>query len=128
LLFVPAGTAVRKANYVNAELADVPHGGVVFNEAGRNGSMVLMGDSNGSMYGKMAKAIANELRLKLNVISVAAEDPLPRSSGQQPPLWLASLAVVKREKPDFLLLICDFPSAVGRSLPIQEVRRYSHSA
>jgi hypothetical protein len=67
-----------------------------------------MGDSNGSMYGKMAKAIANELHLKLSVISVAAGDPLPRSSGQHPQLWVDSLGVVKREKPDFLLLVCEW--------------------
>jgi peptidoglycan/LPS O-acetylase OafA/YrhL len=108
LLFVPLGIAVRRTNYVEAEMKDVAHGGIVFNQASMNGSMVLMGDSNGAMYGRVAKEIAKDLSLRLNVISVPAGDPLPRSSGQQSQLWLNSLAVVKREKPDFLVLVCNW--------------------
>ena len=70
--------------------------------------MVLMGDSNGSMYGRMARGIARERDLRLDVISVEAGDPLPRSSGQNPRLWIDSLALVRQERPDFLLLVCNW--------------------
>ena len=60
------------------------------------------------MYGKMTKELAKDLDLKLNVISVAAGDPLPDSSGKPHPLWTDSLAVVKRERPDFLVLVCNW--------------------
>ena len=131
LLFVPLGVSIRRANYVNADLRDVAHGGLVFNQGGKNGSMVLMGDSMGSMYGKMTKEAAYELGLKLNVISVAGGDPLPHSSGQQPPLWLDSLAVVKRESPDFLLLVCNWQGKLkpekGRlEIAIKELKQHAH--
>jgi len=131
LLFsVPLGIGVRKANYVNAEMRDIRGGGLVFNEAGKNGSMVLMGDSNGSVYGKVATIGAYERGLKLNVISVAAGDPLPHSAGPQPPLWVDSLAVVKRERPDFLLLVCAWQDKLkddkGRlGTGIRELKKYA---
>lgn len=109
LLFcIPLGIIVRRTNYVNADIEDIRDGGLVFNESGKKGAMVLMGDSNGSMYAKMFKQTAYELDLRLNVISVAGEDALPQTSGHQPQLWIDSLAVVKREKPDVLVLVCDW--------------------
>jgi hypothetical protein len=89
-------------------MANITQGGRSFDQSSANGSMVLMGDSNGAMYGKMAKEIGQALRLKVNVISVPAGDPLPHSSGQNPKLWLDSLAFVKREHPDVLVLVCNW--------------------
>jgi peptidoglycan/LPS O-acetylase OafA/YrhL len=105
---VPLGKAIRTTNYIDARAQDVAQGGIAFDSAGKNGSIVLMGDSNGSMYGKMAKDIAQTLHLKLNVISVAGGDPLPRSSGRDSQLWLDSLAFVKRENPDVVVLVCNW--------------------
>jgi peptidoglycan/LPS O-acetylase OafA/YrhL len=105
---VPLGYAVRRANYIDAGMHDITRGGIVFNNASTRGTMVLMGDSNGSMYGKMTRKIAQALRLKLDVISVAAGDPLPHSAGPNPQLWLDSVALVKREKPDVLLFVCNW--------------------
>lgn len=107
---VPLGTVVRKANYFDAGTQSIPQGGIVFNQASTVGSMVLMGDSNGSMYGKMAKEIAQALHLKLNVISVAAGDPLPHSSAPPPQLWVDSLAFVTLENPDVIILACNWAS------------------
>lgn len=131
LLFVPLGIAVRRANYVDASMRDVAHGGVFFNESGKNGTIVLMGDSNGAMYGRAAKEIAENVGIRLNVISVPAGDPLPRSSGQQPQLWLDSLAVVRREKPDFLMLVCDWQDKLkndrGRlGIAVKNLKPYVH--
>jgi len=106
VILVPLGIVVRDVNYVNADARTIRNGGVSFNPAGKNGSMVLMGDSHGSMYGKMVEQIARERDLRLNVISVEAGDPLPNSTGQNPRLWLDSLALVRREKPDFLVFVC----------------------
>ena len=100
---IPLGIAVRNANYLNADARAIRAGGVRFNPHGKNGSMVLMGDSNGSMYGKVAAEIARERDLRLAVISVEAGDPLPNTA-----LWGDSLAVVKKEKPEFLVLVCNW--------------------
>jgi len=105
---IPLGILVRRANYIDAEVADVGKGGLRFNQAGKNGSLLLIGDSNGSMYGKMAKEIAAKLGLRLSVASVAAEDPLPSLSRKQSQLWLDSSALVSRESPDVLLLVCQW--------------------
>jgi peptidoglycan/LPS O-acetylase OafA/YrhL/ribosomal protein L21E len=105
---VPLGIAVRDANYVDAKMGSVVHGGVGFNQASRNGSMVLMGDSNGSMYGTMVKNVARELQFKLNVITVDGKDPLPDASGQDSRFWLDSLTFVKRDHPDVLVLVCNW--------------------
>jgi hypothetical protein len=100
---IPLGIVVRNGNYLNADARSIRAGGIRFNPGGRNGSMVLMGDSNGSMYGKMTAEIARERDLRLAVISVEAGDPLPNTV-----LWLDSLAVVQKEKPDFLILACNW--------------------
>ena len=105
---IPLGLTVRNSNYLSAEERAVRDGGRRFNPRGRSGSMVLMGDSNGSMYGKMAAEIASERDLRLSVLSVEAGDPLPRSSGNDPQLWRDSLTAVRRERPDFLVLVCNW--------------------
>ena len=102
-ILIPLGIVVRNANYLNADTRAIRAGGVRFNPRGKNGSMVLMGDSHGSMYGKMAAEIARERDLRLAVISVEAGDPLPNTA-----LWADSLAVVRKQKPDFLLLVCNW--------------------
>jgi hypothetical protein len=109
LICVPLGVAVRKANYINAKTSDVIKGGLVFNSNSKKASVILMGDSNGAMYGKVMKDICANLGYKLSVISVVAGDPLPTSdnvsSGR---LWLESLDVVRKEKPDYLVLACSW--------------------
>jgi peptidoglycan/LPS O-acetylase OafA/YrhL len=107
-LCVPLGIAVRKANYVSAESSDVIKGGLVFDSKAKKNSVILMGDSNGSMYGKVSKEICVDLGYKLSVISVAAGDPLPSPDVSSGRLWLDSLAVVRREKPDCLILACSW--------------------
>jgi len=110
---VPLGIEIRRANYVDATIRDVARGGLHFNQSAKGGSMVLMGDSNGAMYGKMMVELAKEQNLKLDVISVPAGDPLPHSSGEPSPLWLYSLNVVRREKPNFLVLVCNWNKLEG---------------
>ena len=98
-LCVPLGLAIRNNNYVNAEVADVRNGGLVFQGNAAPHSIVLMGDSNGSMYGKLMKEIAKKLGYNITIISVAAGDPLPNT-----PLWRDSLSVVAKTKPDYLFI------------------------
>lgn len=105
-LCIPLGISIRKANYVNAELSDVAKGGLVFPGKPGAPSVILMGDSNGSMYGKVMREICADLGYKLTVISVAAGDALPSSTDKHSQLWLDSLAVVQQEKPDYIVLAC----------------------
>ena len=100
---VPLGIAVRKYNYVNAELGDVTEGGIVYSGRPEAPSVLLMGDSHGSMYGKLLRDICAELGRPLTVISVAGRDALPMRDVANP-LWLSSLAVVRKNYPDYLVL------------------------
>lgn len=112
-LCVPLGIAVRKANYVNASFRTVAHGGLVFESKNQTGSVVLLGDSNASMYGKTLKEICSELGRKLTVISVYSGTPLPSHDVSDEQLWLDALAVVRREKPDCLILAYRWESKLG---------------
>jgi peptidoglycan/LPS O-acetylase OafA/YrhL len=130
LVCVPLGSAVRSTNYIDARMGSIAEGGIAFNRAAPNGSLVLMGDSNGAMYGTMVREVAQSLRLKLNVISVSAGDPLPNSSGHNPQLWLDSLAFIKRNNPDVLVLVCNWAGKLdsdkGRlQLAVDELKHHT---
>ena len=99
MVCVPLGIYVRRTNYIDASAKNVARGGIALNQAGRNGSIVLMGDSGGSMYGMMLKEAAQALDYKLNVISVADSEPLPNATGSNSQLWQDSLAFVNGRIP-----------------------------
>lgn len=101
---VALGFAIRKTQHVNATLADVTNGGLVFSVRPGPTSVVLMGDSNGSMYGAVMKEICENLGENLTVISVDAGDPLPQRNGNSSKLWLDSLDLVRKTKPKYLVL------------------------
>jgi peptidoglycan/LPS O-acetylase OafA/YrhL len=130
LLCVPLGVVVRQAYYLNTEVRAVASGGRAFNPAARNGSMVLMGDSQASMYGLTVRDLAKELDLRLNVISLIYFR-LPLSPGaEQPKPWVDSLSFVKQDKPDFLLLVCHWQKKMGTDkqklgMALQELRAFA---
>jgi peptidoglycan/LPS O-acetylase OafA/YrhL len=129
---VPLGVWVRNTNYISADMRDVARGGLVFNRGASKGVMVLMGDSNGSMYGTMARQIADECGFKLIVISAAGEDPLPRSSGANPQLWTDSLEIVKQAKPDYVLIACSWEKKLEDdkariAIAVNELKKYAGS-
>jgi peptidoglycan/LPS O-acetylase OafA/YrhL len=101
---IPLGFTIRKNNYIDAKVADVANGGLVFPGKSGASSVVLMGDSNGCMYGKLLKAICADLGDRLTVISVDGGDSLPSRSGAGENLWLSSLNVVRKTKPDYLVV------------------------
>lgn len=102
-IFVALGFYIRKTQHVNATLAEVASGGLVFSVRPGSASVVLMGDSNGSMYGVIMKEICEDLGENLTVISVDAGDPLPKKNGNSSKLWLDSLEVIKKSKPEYLV-------------------------
>ncbi len=101
-----AGYAVSDANYVNAKARDVARGGLHFNSSAKGGAVMLMGDSDAAMYGKTVRDLCVELDRKFTAICVTAKDPLPSTNELGEQLWKDSLAIVKKEKPDYLVLSC----------------------
>ena len=106
ILCVPLGIFIRNSNYISPKISDVNKGGLIFNSEVKTKSVILMGNSQGTMYGKVLKEICTKLGYKLNVISVPNTDPLPNLDEHSGQLWLQSLALVQKEKPDCLIIAC----------------------
>lgn len=128
-LCIPMGIFISKTMYVYANLRDVRNGGLVFVGGSNVKSVVLMGDSHGAMYGKVMRDICKSRDGRLVVISVPAGLPLPASDNEFSQLWLDSLTVVKREKPDCLVLACSWTSQLKYdkerlSIAIEALRPY----
>jgi hypothetical protein len=107
-LSVVLGIQLQKANYVSAEDKDVANGGVVFTSPTATKSIMLMGDSLAAMYGRVLKGVSAELDYKLNVICADDRDPLPNLNGPPGRFCLDSLAAVRKEHPDYLVLACSW--------------------
>jgi peptidoglycan/LPS O-acetylase OafA/YrhL len=97
------GVVIREDNYVDARSRHVAKGGFVYNSADNKKSVVLMGDSYGSMYGKVMKQICAQLDYKLTVISVSAANPLPDSNFENGQFWRDSLRIITNQRPDFVI-------------------------
>jgi peptidoglycan/LPS O-acetylase OafA/YrhL len=104
LVFVPLGILIQRTNYIDAGVRDLANGGLQFNPSSTRGTLVLMGDSQGSMYGKITRELADQLGLKLIVLSASGQDSLINPPNADQLLWNESLNIVKNQKPDFLLL------------------------
>jgi peptidoglycan/LPS O-acetylase OafA/YrhL len=101
LLLTFCGSFARSEKYLNATEDSVINGGIAINEHANNqNSIVLMGDSNASMYGEVTKDIAKTLDIKANIVSVAGGDALPSTK-----LWSDSLQTIIREKPQFTIFV-----------------------
>jgi peptidoglycan/LPS O-acetylase OafA/YrhL len=103
------GYHIRSTYYLTAEPSNVAAGGIVVNPAGR-GSIVLMGDSQGAMYGHELASLARELNFRLNVVSVAASNELP---GEPETLWSNVLRFLDVDKPDAIILAQAWSSKLG---------------
>jgi len=102
IVCVSVGVVVRNTYYVNARTAH----GIVFGAKRTAGSMVLIGDSNGSMYGTALRDWAEDRGYKLIVMSWAAGDPLPTMEPKDHSLWDDSYASVTNERPAVVILAC----------------------
>lgn len=103
VLCVPLGLKIRGENYVNARLSAVAEGGRAFPGRPGGASVFLIGDSNGSMYGKLVKDICKDVGCRLNVLSVDAADPLPDLAGAHGRLWLDSMEAIRKARPDYVV-------------------------
>jgi peptidoglycan/LPS O-acetylase OafA/YrhL len=110
ITFVAIGFLINSNNYINASLNTIKDGGITFNSTSSKSVVVLMGDSNGAMYGRTLKEIAQEMQVRTNVISVAAGDPFP---GTQ--LYKDSLLFLDRANPDITIFAAAWAEKVGHN-------------
>lgn len=95
-----AGYEIHSNNYFNAEPAQIARGGIVVNAGGQD-SVVLIGDSQGSMYGEDLARLAREAGFRLNVLSVAGGSELPEEPGTY---WPDVRRFVARDRPNVIVL------------------------
>ena len=108
LMIVLYGFYVRYENYVSAESWQVKDGGIVVNKGLKNSCILLMGDSNASMYGKSIKSLAKKNNIKANIISVDAGDPLPDST-----LWNDSIYAIINARPNYVVFAASWSSKIN---------------
>lgn len=108
-LSVCAGFVIRRSNYVEAAGE-----ALALHAGGRAGRVMLMGDSNASMYGTALLELAEQRDWSLIVISADAGDPLPGAQDGGA-LWRSSLAHVQATKPELLVLVCAWQAKLAGS-------------
>lgn len=123
--FVWMGVSIRSSNYVDSSLATVGDGGIVFNPSVQRPVIILMGDSNASMYGKVTQEIAEANQVRAHVISLAAGDPFPGAE-----LYRKSLQFITREKPDVTVFVAAWDEKIGNNhekllTALSEILKYS---
>lgn len=96
--------------YIDPRANTVQSGGISFNKTLSKPVIVLMGDSNGSMYGVALKEIATDMGAKVHVISVSAGDPFPETK-----LYRDSLLFLKHEKPDITIFVAEWVGKIGNN-------------
>ncbi|PQO40674.1 acyltransferase family protein [Blastopirellula marina] len=89
-----SGGWIRNHSYINATMHDVVCGGIQVNRGTSEKTVVLMGDSNGTMYGTILRDITAELDASLIVAAVNGKDPLPGSE-----LFSQTLKILENKKP-----------------------------
>ena len=101
---IPIGLHYKHRYYVDATTSDMARGGLFYPGDHAKITVMLMGDSNGAMYGNALKRLCEELNYNLVVTAVGAHDTLPVSSEPQNPLWNESLAAVRKYQPDCVVI------------------------
>ena len=110
----PLGEVIRRAHYIDA--SDGRQGHRIFDQPASQGTVVLMGDSHATMYGAIMRTIAEEMNLRLVVLSRAGKNTLaPANDGKPTELWLEGLATIRSERPDYVVIACQWKSKLQGS-------------
>lgn len=110
------GYAIRADNYVDSSTLSVATGGREFSNSPSAPRIVLMGDSNGSMYGTIMKTLSSEDGLNVNVISVAAGNPFPGTE-----LYDASINYLETCKPDVTVFVAAWANKLENDTKIVDI-------
>lgn len=110
LAFSITGVYIRSSNHINASVANVANGGMEFKVSSASPSIVLMGDSHGSMYATMMRELAAAAGANINIISVEAWDPLPSTD-----LYGASMECLAKKKPAVTVFVAAWVQKIGKN-------------
>jgi peptidoglycan/LPS O-acetylase OafA/YrhL len=100
LIIGGTGYVVRSDYYLSAEPRSIADGGILINGSG-HGSVAVIGDSQGAMYGYELASLARANNFRLNVLCAAGRSELP---GDPDTLWPMISRFVDDNKPDIVIL------------------------
>jgi peptidoglycan/LPS O-acetylase OafA/YrhL len=101
---IPVGLGIRNNFYIDANAAKIAKGGLTYLSRDTAPTVLLTGDSNGSMYGRMVRDVAGDMGWSAIIASVAAGDSLPRTGGPSSAIWQNSLELVAQSQPDVIVM------------------------
>ncbi len=105
---VMTGQAIRATSFPNLSVNDVRRGGLVFNPREESPSVVLLGDSFASVYGRAMREIARDQHAKVNVLCVVGGDPFPPGDLHREALvWLSGAT------PDVAVVAAEWSEKIG---------------
>lgn len=104
-LTVSCGFRIRSENFnnVNTSLERVAAGGEAFWFSDNGPRVIVAGDSNAGMYGRVLVELAKESGLRLNVVSVPGANAFPGSK-----LWAQTTKFIDSIEPDAVIFIASW--------------------
>jgi peptidoglycan/LPS O-acetylase OafA/YrhL len=115
LIGIPSGLLIRRDFYKDG--TDSPSGILTISPATPNPArrpIILIGDSQATMYSRVLADIANARGQSLIILSAAGGDPLAPPPGSPPSdLWNLCLSTAQREHPATIVLSCHWIYKLG---------------
>ena len=115
LIGIPSGLLIRRHFYMDG--TDSPSGILVISPSTPNPArrpIILIGDSQATMYSRVLADIANARGQSLIILSAAGGDPLAPPPGSPPSdLWNLCLSTAQREHPATIVLSCHWIYKLG---------------
>jgi peptidoglycan/LPS O-acetylase OafA/YrhL len=104
------GVYMREHDYLSASPHAIAAGGIEVNTQGRPGVVVVVGDSQGAMYGTELASIAKTLGFRLNLLSASGENEL---AGEPHTYWPGVRAYLARTSPDLVIVAESWTEKLG---------------
>jgi len=104
------GAFLRQGDYLSAVPSSIASGGIVTNKRAKQ-NVVLIGDSQGAMYGRELATISREMGFRLNVLSVAGGNEL---AGESNSLWPEVKQFLARKPADVIIVAEAWSSKLGQ--------------
>jgi hypothetical protein len=103
------GIAIRTSNYLSVDPRDIAAGGILV-KGGEHGTVALIGDSQGAMYGVELASLARVHRFTLWVLSMAAGNELPQELESH---WPSINRFLAERRPDVVIVAEAWSSKLG---------------
>src|SRR5262249_51820361 len=117
-----SGMAIRSSHHFGADPGQIAGGGITIKSNGR-GSVALIGDSQGAMYGDELASLARLHGFSLNILSARGTNELPHEFDTR---WSAVVQFLAERRPDVVIQYCR-ERQPGRLSELARVHPFSRS-